>query len=242
MEDGEKMTQLEQEIQSYSGFKPSASLVTTFETRRLPRAYLVLLESLLNINSSGRPTCARVSSAIREGRLDPIAPDHNRNAGTLIPTPRRTSQDTPSSISNAMDQTRVTEDGAPHTNEKEAISPSLAQRTPLLRLLEPPRVSVDRTGNVGVWTPSRSGELGVMRVWIPRTVSVKTLKSCILMAKIMTIGSICPEAYPRPIVVFSVFLVAVTDTWFEGLWISAALALLHIAFLRIGCSSGICCS
>jgi hypothetical protein len=194
------------------------------------------------VNPSGRPTCERVLSAIREGRLDPIAPGHDRNAGTLIPSTRRSSQDTLSSTSNAVDQTRVTEDVAPHTNEKEAISPLLGQRTPLLRLLEPPRVSVDRTGNVGIWTPTRSGGLGVMRVWIPGTVWVKTLKSCILIAKIMTIGSICPEAYPRPIAVFSVFLVAVTDTWFDGLWISAILALLHVTFLQIGCSSGICCS
>ena len=89
--EGAKMSQLEQEIQSYAGsvafslligwsieidthavdisFKPTAALVTAFQTRRLPRAYLVLLESLLNINPSARPTCERVLSAIREGRV-----------------------------------------------------------------------------------------------------------------------------------------------------------------------------
>ena len=50
-------------------FKPTATLATTFETRRLPRAYVVLLESLLNVNPSARPTCERVLSAIREGRV-----------------------------------------------------------------------------------------------------------------------------------------------------------------------------
>ena len=76
-----------------------------------------------------------------------------------------------------MDQQRVTEDKTFHPGEKVAISP-------LLRLLEPPRMSVDRTGNVGVWVPSRRGESGVMRVSISRAVWVKTLKSCILMAKV----------------------------------------------------------
>ena len=51
----------------------------------------------------------------------------------------------------------------------------------MLHLLEPLRVSVDRTGNVSVWTPSRGGELGVERAWILRTVWVKMLKSCILI-------------------------------------------------------------
>jgi hypothetical protein len=86
--EGAKMAQLEREIQSYSGsvlfimlaagigahtsdarFKPSATLGTTFGTRRLPRAYVVLLESLLNVNPFARPTCERVLSAIRERRV-----------------------------------------------------------------------------------------------------------------------------------------------------------------------------
>lgn len=50
-------------------FKPTSTLVAAFEARRLPRAYLVLLESLLNVNPSARPTCERVLNAIREGRV-----------------------------------------------------------------------------------------------------------------------------------------------------------------------------
>jgi len=84
----DKMAQLEREIQTYSGsvsfivlaagtgahisdtrFKPSATLGTTFGTRRLPRAYVVLLESLLNVNPFARPACERVLSAIRERRV-----------------------------------------------------------------------------------------------------------------------------------------------------------------------------
>ena len=50
-------------------FKPTPTLVTAFEARRLPRAYLVLLESLLNVKPSARPTCERVLNAIRERRV-----------------------------------------------------------------------------------------------------------------------------------------------------------------------------
>jgi hypothetical protein len=117
-------------------------------------------------------------------QLDPVAPDLNRNVGTLIPIPRRSSQDSPSKDLNTGDQQRTVEHNPAHASEKEAISPLLGRKAPLLRLLELPQVSVDRTGNISVWTPSTGGELGVKRVWIPRSVWVKTLKSCILMAKV----------------------------------------------------------
>jgi serine/threonine protein kinase len=85
-DDGEKMVRLENEILNYTGcdcplitlcllriyisrFKSTIPLVKAFETRRLPRAFLVLLESLLNTIPSARPSCERVSSAIREGRV-----------------------------------------------------------------------------------------------------------------------------------------------------------------------------
>lgn len=50
-------------------FKSTSALVTAFEARRLPRAYLVLLESLLHVHPAARPTCERVLNAIREGRV-----------------------------------------------------------------------------------------------------------------------------------------------------------------------------
>lgn len=50
-------------------FKSSSSLQTLFESRRLPKAYLFLLEGLLNINPSIRPSSERVLGAIREGRV-----------------------------------------------------------------------------------------------------------------------------------------------------------------------------
>lgn len=53
----------------YPSFRPSSVLATTFQSRRLPEAYLMLLEGLLNINPSTRPTAERVLAAVREGRV-----------------------------------------------------------------------------------------------------------------------------------------------------------------------------
>lgn len=50
-------------------FKLNADLVTAFEARRLPRTFLLLLEGLLNKVPSTRPSCERVSVAIKEGKV-----------------------------------------------------------------------------------------------------------------------------------------------------------------------------
>ena len=45
-------------------------MVAKFDARWLPRTFLVLLESLLNKTPSMRPTCERVTEAIRKGKVD----------------------------------------------------------------------------------------------------------------------------------------------------------------------------
>lgn len=92
-------------------------------------------------------------------------------------------QDSSSNAPDAADQQGTVETAAAHINEKEAIPPLFGQ-APLLRLLAPPRVSVDRTGNISLWTPSVGKEFGILRVRVPRTVWVKMLKSCVLVAKV----------------------------------------------------------
>jgi hypothetical protein len=52
-----------------SSFKSSAELETLFTSRRLPRAYFLLLEGLLNVTPASRPSCERVMSAIRDGKV-----------------------------------------------------------------------------------------------------------------------------------------------------------------------------
>ncbi|KAI6127893.1 kinase-like domain-containing protein [Pisolithus croceorrhizus] len=67
--DTDVMNKLEKEILGYSGFRSTPSLSAAFESRRLSRAFLILLETLLSITPSSRPSCERIASAIREGRV-----------------------------------------------------------------------------------------------------------------------------------------------------------------------------
>jgi hypothetical protein len=71
-EDDEKADdtdRLEREVSSYPGFKSTARLETLFTSRRLPRSYLVLLESLLNVSPVTRPTCEKVLAALHLGKV-----------------------------------------------------------------------------------------------------------------------------------------------------------------------------
>jgi hypothetical protein len=61
-----------QRIDTFLRFKGNSTLVSTFEARRLSRAYLVLLESLLHKAPSARPSCERVASAIRDGKVSTL--------------------------------------------------------------------------------------------------------------------------------------------------------------------------
>ncbi|KAL1693879.1 kinase-like domain-containing protein [Schizophyllum commune] len=69
MGEGEKMDRLQAEVLGYQGFKSTPVHSTAFKARRLPRAYLILLESLLNPSPSGRPSCEKVVSAVRMGQV-----------------------------------------------------------------------------------------------------------------------------------------------------------------------------
>ena len=62
---------LEAEILGYPGFKPSLPLASAFESRRLPKAYLLLLESLLHVKPAVRPSSERVLSVIKDGGVSP---------------------------------------------------------------------------------------------------------------------------------------------------------------------------
>ena len=68
-ESGDDTDRLEREVSSYPGFKSTARLETLFTSRRLPRSYLVLLESLLNVTPAARPTCEKVLAALHLGKV-----------------------------------------------------------------------------------------------------------------------------------------------------------------------------
>ena len=69
---GNDTDRLEREVSSYPGFESTARLETLFTSRRLPRSYLVLLESLLNVSPAARPTCEKVLAALHLGKVCPL--------------------------------------------------------------------------------------------------------------------------------------------------------------------------
>lgn len=93
-EDGHSvMDRLENEVRAYNGyaciifsiccvlrsqhrvlprFKPNASIDTLFKSRHLPRAYLVLLENLLNTSTAVRPSCERILQGLHSGMVSTI--------------------------------------------------------------------------------------------------------------------------------------------------------------------------
>lgn len=71
--DGREYTdKLEAEIAGYPGFRSSSVLANLFESRRLPKNYLLLLETLLNVKPSSRPSSERVLGVIKEGGVGTI--------------------------------------------------------------------------------------------------------------------------------------------------------------------------
>jgi serine/threonine protein kinase len=72
--DDDDMDRLEREVSSYPGFKSTPRLETLFTSRRLPRTYLVLLESLLNVSPATRPSCEKVLAAVHLGKFNPVQP------------------------------------------------------------------------------------------------------------------------------------------------------------------------
>ncbi len=68
---GSDMDRLEREVSSYPGFKSNPRLETLFTSRRLPRSYLVLLESLMNVSPVARPSCEKVLAALHLGKVRP---------------------------------------------------------------------------------------------------------------------------------------------------------------------------
>ena len=58
---------LEAEILEYPGFRSTPNLQATFDSRQLPKAYLLLLEKLLSVKPALRPSSERVLGVIKEG-------------------------------------------------------------------------------------------------------------------------------------------------------------------------------
>ncbi|KAF8898129.1 kinase-like domain-containing protein [Gymnopilus junonius] len=189
--EGEKMERLEREVADYPGFKSNTVLVTGFEGRRLPRSFLVLLETLLHKVSASRPSCDRVKVAIQEGKFDPLGPSPS------LTLARPWTVSSASQISEERSEAPIS--GSP---------PLLALPSPVeilgpaevLYRKERPRKKKKRNGIV-----HRGGRSGL---------SLRLLRSTLLVIKVLTIPRICPDplTHPRPVIATLLLAAAVVDT------------------------------
>ncbi|EPQ53519.1 kinase-like protein [Gloeophyllum trabeum ATCC 11539] len=238
---------LEKEIQGFPGFRSNSEMVKAFESRRLPRAYLYLLEKLLSPKPSARPSCDKILSAIREGRFDPshadpdlpgpssLVPAHRRpGAGPASGSPPATDaqQTNKSTDSRTVDapNSSITDQHTVSEKDKESVSGEDHESTPLLGL---PPVEVGRWGNLWLRMTglARITPPAALRGRVPRILLHRTLKSGILVAKVLSFTSSCPNPGSHPILLASVLTFGIMDTWFDGYQVSAFLGAMHAIIL-----------
>ncbi|KAJ7788408.1 kinase-like protein [Mycena olivaceomarginata] len=227
--DGDKMDRLENEVVTYPGFKSNQALAIQFDSRRLPRAFLVLLESLLHVAPSGRPSCERVSAAIREGRLDPVPLGNVRihDDHSLIPAPRRLSN--PDIEPDEPVETNIERRSDGHVDDAEVPDGhNWEEETQTLLLSLPAPIE-----NVSPWAMVAAQ---ILPLPAPLILVNRTVKSGILIAKILTAMSACHTGPSHTFVISILFALAVVDMWFDGLWVSVFFGSLHFAIIRFGCS------
>ncbi|KAF9459712.1 hypothetical protein BDZ94DRAFT_1267493 [Collybia nuda] len=70
-------------------------------------------------------------------------------------------------------------------------------------------------------------------VRLPQILWKRTLKSCILVMKVSSLASICPNNHgsSQSAIMFVLLFVAVLDTVMDGLWISVLFAVFHVGIV-----------
>ncbi|KAK2465120.1 hypothetical protein APHAL10511_002928, partial [Amanita phalloides] len=196
----EKMDKLEKEVLSYPGFRSSPQMVTAFEARRLPRSFLILLESLLNIVPQSRPSVERISAALREGKFQSQEKVRNRRRDSsawstpFMPIVRRqsplSSQFGSQGLPAIVATQETTTDVDPTLEAEEEERKRQVFRTEMMRervkLLGPPEILGN--GTVGqsmpnVWWTKVTRIYLSMRARVSWDVLVRLVKSSILVLK-----------------------------------------------------------
>lgn len=226
------LNKLEQEILGYSGFRSTSSLSTSFESRGLSRAFLILLETLLSVTPSSRPSCERIASAIREGRFDPVAPPPDTSGTSLIPRRKPTDEAyaetslepvalvpvLPTSGQNHSEDTTVTESSPPRADEKIPLLQLISHVLPSNpRSLFSRRVFMDM--------------IQARRPHITKDAWIRAIKACILAAKAISIFALWDAFHARPGLLTVSVLAALADPFSEQLQTSFTLALAHLGLI-----------
>ncbi|KAK7683631.1 hypothetical protein QCA50_013469 [Cerrena zonata] len=220
--DGKEIAdRLEQEVRAFTGFRTTPSVRSTFESRRMPQSFLILLERLLHIVPSSRPSAERVLFAIREGQLDPLSSTSGlREVQTsLIPrSPPPPMEDTEHERSSVSDYEDANEAGPAAFIKEEALpQQSDSTNTP----------AASRSG--ALWLGERQNNLRV-----PRVILTRTLKSVVLIAKVLSLYQVCGNNGSLLLKTLVLGL-AIIDTWFDSLQVTLLLGAVHMVILPFLC-------
>ncbi|KAI5116294.1 hypothetical protein M0805_002164 [Coniferiporia weirii] len=234
-DDGLDMARLEKEVQDYPGFRRASNLETMFKSRGLPMAYILLLESLLSRFPKKRPSSEQVLRAIREGNLDPFSPGTNK-----------VGDETGSRLDEAALEEEIHEmDEIENLELDKPFFPDVKGDMPLPRpmlALPPSPSSPPSERRVPRFLRPLSHWTDFRRWTTPsRLFVVQGVKSALLVFKVLSLFSSCPEGQPKPVFTGLVVGLAVSDTWTTDLRYTAVLAVVHAVLLRQYCSSSSCC-
>ncbi|TBU28501.1 kinase-like protein [Dichomitus squalens] len=229
------MDKLEAEILGYPGFRSSSILASGLESRRLPKAYLLLLETLLNVRPAVRPSSERVLGVIKEGGLKPVAVLRGNGVTSTLALARaqhvRTSPERthPALVERTSDASleEIKDEDDSAIREKKGT------------FLGYPIPAYPRS--VRGWSEAVRRGRERLPAYLPRRVWVRTLKSSVLVAKVLTLSRMCPDGQPRPIVAGAALALAIMDTWFEGLQATLLFGAGHLALLSLVCTNARCC-
>ncbi|KAH7882478.1 kinase-like protein [Phlebopus sp. FC_14] len=235
-DEADKMHKLEQEILAYPGFRSIPSLTASFETRRLPRAFLILLESLLSVASSARPSCERIVSAMREGRFNPLNPTPNPSEISLIPLRRASPDGGRQELT--VDGTRTL--GPASSRSDSALGPENDHKYPSVqeageknsRLRLPSPLPTENWYQImkAVFTdvPRVIGSYTTKETWI------RTIKAYILAVKAVSIAASLNALRTTPLLLMVMVAAALADTFSDQLQLSVVLGGVHALLMWLG--------
>jgi serine/threonine protein kinase len=222
---GSDMDRLEREVSSYPGFQSTARLETLFASRRLPRSYLVLLESLLNVSPVARPSCEKVLAALHLGKFNPIPPKSSLSDVLASRTAQVSDTAATSSLIPAL---RLPTSSSPPS------SPTLPQLTP------PPSAPVSRPAPLPDSPAEKKRLRSPVRPWQGRWfafsqhTSAKVLRAFKSGVLALKIASLCFNTEALPLWVLSMLagLSIVVDSISDNVTLHLGLGMVHIVVLK----------
>ncbi|KAF7289833.1 hypothetical protein MIND_01357600 [Mycena indigotica] len=258
--ESDKMDRLEQEVLTYPGFKSTPTLALQFDTRKLPRAFLVLLEGLLHVTPFSRPSCERVVTAIREGKLDPVVRTVRKTSSTdpsssLVPAVKRPSNTETLVLTRVPPSPpatpRVQSDEAPNqttptiTNSHEDTLPSAGHSPPSIwEDWEEESKSQSSLLQLPASDPPTTISRGRLRLLLrpdSSNVWMRSLKTGLVITKVVSAMSACRGGRPHWLMMSVVILLAIMDTWYDSVTTSVVFGFLHLVVVRFVCWGSLCC-